>query len=465
MNNIDFNNLFPTQESLVKYIDDKKALDITDYESNTLLIYICNHILNSNDMNSWIHLAMKMLEFPPSQINLKHANNEGNTALILVSGVDNVVVKKMLSFGPEEVNLNAVEHTLLMNALMYCLTKDSEEIALEMLHLPTIDISVQNINKDGYTPLMLACEEKLEEVALTMIDLFPTDILNVFQKNNKNQNAFDIALNNNLVNVYRLLNYTNYVRSNEEDSESQDSNIEKEEEKQWANKEMPVIPTYPEQFINNSENGYDPFLLEEKNIKEYLDEDNDNIVILYEGKNYLLSRSIIQKQWEEAIVFECLNAEGIKNPTNIVKNLPLFNIKSIGIDIPTDKIGIWPEFIYEDGMDNIFLPNEDQYFSIIPLVDKMLISVISLNEVKKIGTALGSAYGSLHCQNGQGGMAGIIVAAKSTNSGGNSRKPLKKKITLKRGKNMKRGKSMKKKRKSKKRRITRKRGKTQKKRN
>ena len=41
----------------------------------------------------------------------------------------------------------------------------------------------------------------------------------------------------------------------------------------------------------------------------------------------------------------------------------------------------------------------------------MLISVISLNEAKKIGSGLGSEAGSLHCQNGQGGMAGIIVTA------------------------------------------------------
>ena len=34
-----------------------------------------------------------------------------------------------------------------------------------------------------------------------------------------------------------------------------------------------------------------------------------------------------------------------------------------------------------------------------------------IHELKKIGTDLGSGFGALHCQNGQGGMAGIIVPA------------------------------------------------------
>jgi len=196
----------------------------------------------------------------------------------------------------------------------------------------------------------------------------------------------------------------------------------------WAQRDMPILPAFPEQVINTSLNGYDPFLLEERNIKEYLDEDKDNIVILYEEKNYLLSRSIIERQWESGIVFECLQAEGEKHPTNVVQNLPLFNLKIIGIDIPQDKIGLWPEFIYLDGMQNIInSPTKEQYFSIIPLVDKMLISVISLNEAKKWGTGQGSGLGALHCQNGQGGMAGIIVSAKPISVGGKRRRTLKKK--------------------------------------
>ena len=438
MSNINFDKLFPSQESLVKYIDDGNALDILDNESNTLLMYVCTQILQNGNFDFWSKIAMKMLEFTPAQINLKHSNNDGITALILVSGVDNDLVLKMLSFGPGEINLNSVEQNNKMNALMYCITKDSEEVALEMLDLPTIEISLQNINNNGYTPLMLACEEELEEVALTMIDKFPTEKLNIFQKNNNDQNAFDIALDNKLVDVYRLLNeMMNDIERNDNliarDGDSDEEDEEQKKKNTYATGEMPMIPTYPEQVINNTVNGYDPFLLEERNIKEYLDEDKDNIVIAYEGKNYLISRSIIERQLESGIVFECLKAEGDKTPPNVVQNLPLFNIKLVGVDIPQDKIGLWPEFIYLDGLKDIIM-EEEQYFSIIPLVDKMLISVISLNETKKWGTDQGSGYGALHCQNGQGGMAGIIVSAKPMVVGGKKRKTLKKRRTNKKNK-------------------------------
>jgi hypothetical protein len=196
----------------------------------------------------------------------------------------------------------------------------------------------------------------------------------------------------------------------------------------WGNSEMPIIPSYPEQIIDTSKNGYDSIMLEERNIKEYIDEDKDNIVILYEEKSYLSSRSTIETQLADGIVFECLLAGGDKNPSNIVQNLPLFNLKMIGIDIPTDKIGIWPEFIYLDGIKNILM-DENQYFSVIPLLNKMLVSVISLNEAKKWGTGQGSAAGSLHCQNGQGGLAGIIVLAKPSVIGGKKRKTMRRKIS------------------------------------
>ena len=133
MSNINFDVLFPTKQSLVKYIDDGNSLDIMDSESNTLLIYICTNILQSDDSDFWNKQAMKMLEFLPIQINLPYATSDGITALILVSGIDNEVALKMLSYGAEAVNLNSVEQNNKMNSLMYCCTEDGEEVAIEML--------------------------------------------------------------------------------------------------------------------------------------------------------------------------------------------------------------------------------------------------------------------------------------------------------------------------------------------
>jgi ankyrin repeat protein len=421
--------MFPNPDTLDTYINSGSPLNIIDKTlDDTLLMYACTQILNSRNNQEWSNVVMKILEHTPEEINLGYANVYGITALILVSGVDNDVSLKMLDYGPEAVNINAVEKNNEMNALMYSCTNDTEEVAIQMLEIPTIVISIKHINKNGYTPLMLACEENLEEVALTMINKFTVDDLHLFQKNNSDKNAFDIALENNLVDVYIILGQLmiEYERNTNMYSNNNDNDNNENTTYEWGKSEMPIIPTYPEQIINTSKNGYDSIMLEERNIKEYMDEDKDNIVILYEEKYYLSSRSTIETQLEDGIVFECLLAGGDKKPSNIVQNLPLFNLKMIGIDIPTDKIGIWPEFIYLDGIKNILM-SENQYFSVIPLLDKMLISVISLNEAKKWGTGQGSAAGSLHCQNGQGGMAGIIVLANPTVIGGKKRKTMRRK--------------------------------------
>lgn len=390
---------------LENYIESDEPLDIIDRTTDyTLFMFVCDKILNAQPYEPWANLAMKMLEFTPEQINLEYANRDGITALILVCGVDVDVSLKIISNGPVAINLNAVETDNKMNALMYALTKDTEKVANKLLDFPEIVTSLQNINNKGYTPLMLTCEEKLDHITLEMLDKFPSAYLNLFQKNDMGQTAFDIAIKNRNMCV-GLIN-----------------NLMELQTMSWAHKEMPNIPYLPEQFIDLNGIGYDPILLEERNIKEYLDEDKqDNIVIKYEGKNYLLSKSVIGRQMEDAIVFECLRAEGYKDYPNVVKNLPLYNIKAIGIDIPQDKTGIWPEFIYMDGMNEIMF-YETQLFSVLPLVDQMLVSVISLNETKKIGTVQGSAYGSLHCQNGQGGMAGVIIPAKAVMIAGKKRR-------------------------------------------
>ena len=435
MSDINFNIMFPDPDTLVTYINAGNLLNIIDSESDSLLIYVCSQVLQS-DNNKWSDVAMKMLQYTPEQINLGYANSTGLTALILVSGVDNDIALKILEYSDVEINLNSVEKNNGMNALMYACKPDTEDVALKMLEFPSIVISLQNINRFGDTPLMIACEEGMNEIALTMIDVYPTDKLNIFHKNNLGKTAFDLAVDNELREVYMILHRLM-------DEEERNANIyrpeEEEQEQQisghlWAEGQMPNIPSYQEPVIDTSKTGYDAVMLEERNIKEYIEEDKDNIVILYEGTNYLLSKSVIERQMNDAIVFECLQAEGRKNPANIVQNLPLFNIKLVGIDIPTNKTGIWPEFIYLDGIRNV-LVSENQYFSIIPLVDKMLISVISLNEAKKTGSGLGSEAGSLHCQNGQGGMAGIIVTANPilAVSGGKrkKRRTVKKRGTMK----------------------------------
>jgi hypothetical protein len=147
----------------------------------------------------------------------------------------------------------------------------------------------------------------------------------------------------------------------------------------------------------------------------------DNIVIRYIDKIYLSKRSILIQQQEEATVFECLEGNN-KEKDNIVYNLPLFNIKKIGINISSDNaVGLEPEYIYMDGIMKILQSTDfsENMFAIIPL-DKLLVSVISSEEVEKIGTDF-SGVSALHCQSGQGGLTGIIIPAVPINSGGRGR--------------------------------------------
>ena len=115
----------------------------------------------------------------------------------------------------------------------------------------------------------------------------------------------------------------------------------------------------------------------------------------------------------------------------------LYNIFFYWINISSDNaVGLEPEYIYMDGIEPILQNtySSENMFAIIPL-DKILVSVISLEELEKIGTEFSGAS-ALHCQAGQSGLAGIIVSALSINSGGktlkkrhkwNKKKTLKKK--------------------------------------
>lgn len=218
--------------------------------------------------------------------------------------------------------------------------------------------------------------------------------------------------------------------------------------KNWAKKNMPPLPKYDTPIIDINGEGIDPMMMETRSIKEYLEEDKkDNIAVLYNEKVYLTSRSIIEQQENDALVYECLEADK-KDFPNIVGNLPLYNIKKIGLDLSSDNaVGVEAEYIYIGGIDSLLEDEYYQLYAIIPLVDNQLISVISYNEAQKVGTALGSGLGALHCQAGQGGLAGIIVKAKPASSGGKrktrSRKgSLKMKRVVKR-KTMKRKRTMK----------------------
>jgi len=230
-----------------------------------------------------------------------------------------------------------------------------------------------------------------------------------------------------------------HLGDTDSDSQEQAYYYENKDEEKWAEGEMPPTPTYPKQIIDVNTEGYDPFMMENVNISNYLNEDKkDNVAILYNSKVYLTSRAIIDQQENDALVYECLEGDK-KRRRNVVGNLPLYNIKKIGLDLTSDNaVGVEAEYIYMDGIDELLTSEDDwQYYSIIPLPDKQLVSVISVNEAGKIGTGIGSGVSALHCQAGQGGLAGILVKAYPNNvSGGKKSRSVKRrrqKKTVKKG--------------------------------
>lgn len=212
-------------------------------------------------------------------------------------------------------------------------------------------------------------------------------------------------------NSENYMNFDDQSDYGEDDNEMAPPPIKKD----WAQRDMPPIPDFPKQFIDIDGMGTDPMMMETRKIKEYLEEDKvDNIAILFNGKTYLSSRSIIEQQENDALVYECLQGD-IKTFENIVGNLPLYNIKKIGVEETA------PEYIYMGGMDSLLLDENWQLYSILPLPDKILTSVISYNEAQKVGTEF-SGVSALHCQNGQGGVAGIVVKAYPSGTGGKKKR-------------------------------------------
>lgn len=430
LSELDFDVIFPDKQKIVNYVNGLNNLGIKDSGGTTLLMYVC--------LNEYSDIALQMLSKGPNAVNLSSANENGQTALAIACMLKlKQVILKMLEFGPDAVNINSKDNlneTAIMESIhVYRDHQEMMEVIEKMLDFGPLKLDLSIVNNNSYTALMLSCKYKLQEIALKMIGSYSggqTYDLNLFQENEEGETALDIALRNDLNNVSDLISIQ--MREEEHFQMAIPSVIVEQEEKpkpkiyasgtipSLSFKDMQLFQQNQSLSIDLNSDGWDPFLQDNENILTFLNEDiRDNIAIKYVGKVYLSKRSILQTQKEEATVFECLESNK-KVSTNIVYNLPLFNIKKIGINISSDNaVGIEPEYIYMDGVNQIVSNNtssdvQQNLFSIIPLPDKMLLSVISLEEVNNIGSGFSNAS-SLHCQAGQVGLAGLIVTASGMN--------------------------------------------------
>ena len=161
----------------------------------------------------------------------------------------------------------------------------------------------------------------------------------------------------------------------------------------WQN-DLPLnylsLPQQLQQFkhIPSNVQLYDPIMMEEENLHEYL-KTKDNLVFIF-GNNYFpLNKDTIRMQIKDPlnIVYECFTSGTLK-PDNINKKVKYLRLNSLGI--PGD-------FIYLKRM-QIILLDKQQIYNMVE-TDKVLVTVVSDNVLYHQGSYVGAS----HCQAGQGG--------------------------------------------------------------
>lgn len=390
-----FNRKFPNEESLIQYIEQNRELDIVKGHCS-LLIFACK--------KKYETAAFKLLEHRPDEIKLSQIHN-GSTALMIAckNGLTDIV-NSILDFGSDDILINKTDHNNDNAFAIICSPKTPipidvrTKLCYKILDNHLDGLYLYSKNRQGNTPLMVACESELEDLVLNVLyDVNPM-MLNLGATNNKGEDILQIAYFYGLWDhVFPKLNETIDLHK---------GNVGN----------LPKLPTYDKPTIDLNTKVYDVIELQEHIVQDYIRKDPGNIVIKVGDKLHLSNREYIKRQAGSAFVFECKEAN-IKRKDNITANLPLYNLKMIGVDVTPDQVGIIPEYIFvntspenkQNGMEYVINSN-DQLFSIIPVYDRMLVSVISANEYVGIGSGF-SGVGSVHCQAGQGGLSGIIVKA------------------------------------------------------
>lgn len=173
--------------------------------------------------------------------------------------------------------------------------------------------------------------------------------------------------------------------------------------------------------IKKTQTIYDVIMMEDTNIHDYIKEDADNIVFLYENNYYLSTKSRVSEiidmtTTENAIVFDCteildfetirqrilLNYEPYKN---VIKDYPYILINKLGI--------ILNEFTNVISLENaiaITKPTSGQYF-IIKGSDEVLISTVTDNV---LFGRYANLLGASHCQGGKHAIVFDIQKFKPT---------------------------------------------------
>jgi len=145
--------------------------------------------------------------------------------------------------------------------------------------------------------------------------------------------------------------------------------------------------------IKKTQTAIDPIMMDEINIHDYIKEDDDNIVFIYEKEYYLSTKSIIgnfinMTTTDNAVVFDC-GGIGFRN---VNYDYPYVSIKNIGI--------ILNEFSNVISLENaiaITKANSGQYFFIKGTNDVLISTVID----NVLNGRYPNAVAASRCQSGK----------------------------------------------------------------
>ena len=219
-------------------------------------------------------------------------------------------------------------------------------------------------------------------------------------------------------NIKRLADYFGVELSVEEESEEEPEPVPVPVSQPEPEKELPRVKAY----LNAKVEFNDPITLDEfsGSIEEYIDEDIDNVVIVYQKKKegklideyFLTNRDSIKAVYanNENTVYPCKEAkeELIPREENII-NKPFFDLHKLGFVEANQQYCDMKQ--YDDNKNN-------QLFAIVNL-DKKYPTFVS-HYVRREGYNA-NVVGEQHCQEGQdGSVCKLIVATPSAKENPNS---------------------------------------------
>lgn len=338
-------------------------LDSVDKNGNTALILALKKNLKT--------VIIKLLEFGADVIKLGQVNKENKTALTVANynTLDEDIIMKMLDYGPDSVNLGKVTNDGNTALMIACLAK-KENIILKMLEYGADAVNLGNTTNDGFTALMISCVKEMENIALRILDFGDKANISSVSKIKKDTAlTFTTALNLEKVALKllefgpnkTLLNHTRYDGSTAlmwaiknkmtetvfkmlEFGEQAVNLYQKTEDgsisahimaKHIGNEEILKkieILMAPLQIPYDTE-VYDYVMMETHKLVDWLNQDKYNIVIAYNNTYTGMNINDIRDSSGVALFYGCKERSGLIGPSNVIRNIRLYDIQKLGLII------------------------------------------------------------------------------------------------------------------------------------